>query len=37
VTKGDLKRRDFDFGDRIETGTFIRNVELLSDYLEAAQ
>lgn len=37
VTKGDLKRRDFDFGDRIETSTFIRNVELLSDYLEAAQ
>ncbi|MEQ2006659.1 MAG: pectate lyase [Limisphaerales bacterium] len=37
VTKGDLRRRDFDFGDRIETSTFIRNVELLADYLEAAQ
>lgn len=37
VTKGGLRRRDFDFGDRIETSTFIRNVELLSDYLEAAQ
>lgn len=37
VTKGDLKRRNFDFGDRTETSTFIRNAELLSDYLEAAQ
>lgn len=37
VTKGDLKKRDFDFGDRIETSAFIRNVELLADYLEAAQ
>ncbi len=37
VTRGDLKKRDFDFHDRIETSVFIRNVELLSDYLEAAQ
>jgi PelA/Pel-15E family pectate lyase len=37
VTRGELKKRDFDFGDRIETSTFIRNVELLADYLEAAQ
>lgn len=37
VTKGDLKKRDFDFSDRIETATFIRHIGLLSDYLEAAQ
>ncbi|MFM8468510.1 MAG: hypothetical protein ACKODH_00830, partial [Limisphaerales bacterium] len=37
VTKGDLKKRDFDFSDRVETSVFIRNVELLADYLAAAQ
>jgi len=36
VTKGDLKKRDFDFSDRVETSTFIRNAELLADYLTAA-
>ena len=35
VTKGELKRHESDFGDRIETSTFMRNVELLSDYLDA--
>ena len=37
VTKGDLRRRNFDFGDRIETAVFIRNARLLGDYLEAAR
>ena len=37
VTRGDLKKRDFDFGDRVETSTFIHNMTLLCDYLEAAQ
>lgn len=37
MTKGDSKRRDFGPGGLIETRTFIRNVELLCDYLEAAQ
>ncbi len=37
VTQGGLKKRDFDFQDRVETSVFIRNVELLSDYLEAMQ
>jgi len=37
MTKGAAKRRDFGPGGLIETKTFIRNVELLCDYLEAAQ
>lgn len=37
VTRSDLKKRDFDFGDRVETSTFIHNMTLLCDYLEAAQ
>lgn len=37
VTRGELKKRDFDFHDRVETSAFIRNVELLCDYLEVAQ
>ena len=37
MTKQDPKRRDFGSDGRIETRTFIRNVELLCDYLEAVQ
>jgi hypothetical protein len=37
VTKGNIKKRDWEFGDRVETGVFIANMNVLSDYLEAAK
>ncbi len=36
VTSGHIKKRDWEFGDRIETSVFIANVTTLCDYLEAA-
>jgi len=36
VSKGDIKKRDWEFSDRVETSVFIQNVETLANYLEAA-
>lgn len=33
VTKGGLRQRDYEFGDRVETVRFIENAKLLSGYL----
>lgn len=37
ITRGGLKKRDYDFGDRVETAVFIKNVEVLSRFLELAR
>ncbi|MCX7825708.1 MAG: hypothetical protein N2689_09135, partial [Verrucomicrobiae bacterium] len=37
ITKGHIKHRDWEFGDRIETSAFIQNVRTLCDYLEASR
>jgi PelA/Pel-15E family pectate lyase len=36
ITKGHVEKRNWEFDDRIETGTFIQNVRTLCDYLQAA-
>jgi len=37
ITKGHAKKRDWEFGDRIETSLFIQNVRTLCDYIQAAE
>jgi len=37
VTKGRTQKRDWEFGDRVETSLFIRNLELLAAYWEAVK
>ena len=34
VSKGDLKKRDWEFSERAETSVFIKNAETLATYLE---
>jgi len=37
ITQGHVQKRNWEFDDRIETGTFIQNLRTLSDYLEASR
>jgi hypothetical protein len=37
VIKGDLKKRDWQFHDRVDTTLFIKNADVLARFLEAAQ
>lgn len=34
VSKGDIKKRDWEFSERVETSVFIKNAEMLAAYLE---
>lgn len=37
VVKGHAKHRNWEFSDRVETEVFVKNVRVLSDYIEAAK